>query len=111
MFSFLSMIGNYEERKVDNYQSGFLTVDTCKVTDSQMPYETAVEHPNYNNGKWVIVETYLTKQQAQEGHTKWVTIMTTEPLPVSLVDVSTADVALLGDIFGEGWREKRGDLD
>lgn len=106
MFNFFDMVGNYEERKVDRYESGFLVIDTAAVTDSEMPFETAVQHPKYNYGKWVIVETYMTKELAQEGHNRWVGTMTAEQLPDTLTDVSTAGVAQLLDIFSEGWREQ-----
>ena len=106
LFDFFSMISNYEERKIDRFEKDELTVDTCSVTDSDKPYETAVEHPHYNNGKWVIVETYDTKEAAQRGHNKWVKKMTGKKLPASLKDVSSAEVAKLADVFSKDWRNK-----
>lgn len=85
----LSMMGNYEQRKVANYKEGDLVVDTAAVTDSKDPYETGIKHPFYNNGNWVIVETYETKEQAQKGHDKWVKTMTADKPPEKLVDCST----------------------
>lgn len=105
MFDFLGMMGNYEDRKVDNFEQGDLVVDTCAVTDSTQPYETAVQHPRYNGGKWVIVELYPTKEEAQEGHNRWVATMTTNP-PATLRDVSEAGIALMADTMtGEDWRD------
>jgi len=73
MFNFLNMTYNYEERKVDRYEEGNLTIDTCLITDDdEYNYETAIKHPFYNNGNWVIVEQYYTKEEAQNGHNKWV---------------------------------------
>ena len=104
MFGFMNMQGTYEARKVDRYEKDDLFVDTCLVTGSDKPYETAVAHPKYNGGKMVIVELYDTKAQAQEGHDRWVKTMTAKTLPKSLKDVSTAEVAQLLDIFGTEWR-------
>lgn len=95
LFDFFSMASNYEERKVACFEKDGLTVDTCLVTDSDKDYETRIEHPSYNDGAWVIVELYDTKEEAKKGHDKWVKIMNAEKLPPSLKDVSTATVAKL----------------
>lgn len=39
---------------------------------STVGLETAVSHPFYNRGLWVVVETYTDPEQAKEGHDKWV---------------------------------------
>ena len=87
MFDYFDMAYNYEDRKVANYTSGDVTlfVDTARVTDSSKPYETAISHPKYNHNKWVIVELYDTKEEAQIGHDKWVALMTAEILPEVLI--------------------------
>lgn len=72
MFDFLPIIFNHDERVVDNYKCDLFTVDTCIVTDRAMKYETAVEHKNFNYGKWVILEYSETKKEAQHIHDKWV---------------------------------------
>ena len=107
MFKFFDMMGNYEERKVDRYETEDLIVDTCAVNDSAEPYETAIEHPAYNNGKWVVVEMYDSKEEAQRGHDKWVKLMTAKELPTELKDVSTAEIANLCDALGDDdWRTR-----
>lgn len=111
MFGFLGMIGNYEDRKVDRYEddSMGLVVSTAMVTDSDRPYETAVAHPSYNGGDFVIVEIYDTKEDAQEGHNEWVAKMTADTLPNGLIDVSTSELAELCDAFkadDSEWRIK-----
>jgi len=95
MFDFFDMAGTHEQRKVDRFERDDLIVDTCSVTDSDDPYETAISHPDYNDGKWVIAETYKTADAAQEGHDKWVQIMTAPEIPAQLVDVSTFAIAEL----------------
>ncbi len=95
MFEFISMMDNYEERKVARYEENGIIVDTCLVTDSDKPYETAIAHPNYNNGLFIIVADYDTKEEAAAGHTKWVKIMTLPTLPRTIKDVSTAGIAKL----------------
>ena len=104
MLSFFDMENNYEERVVDNYEGkGELVVDTAAVTDSEQDYETGISHPKYNDGKWVIIELYDTKDEAQVGHDKWVKIMTAATLPEQIEDVSTAEIKKLASILeGEG---------
>jgi hypothetical protein len=92
MFGFLNMLENYETRKVSRFEKDKLIIDTCAVTDSTKPFETGIKHPNYNNSKWIIVELYATKREAQSGHNKWIKVMTSKKLPKTLKDVSTADV-------------------
>lgn len=100
MFNFLSMVDNYDDRKVDRYEEGDLIVDTCSVTDGDHTYETGVCHPKYNNGRWVIVEAYDTKEEAQAGHDKWVSKMTAKELPAVLVDCNNAMLGQLASAFG-----------
>ena len=112
MFGFLRMLGNYDERKVEHFEDGDLIVDTCAVPDSVDPFETAVQHPLYNENKWVIVETYSDKEAAIVGHKKWVSIMTGNILPRELKDVSSAEIAKLCDVFDDpdsddNWRKNK----
>lgn len=105
LFGFVGMLGTYEDRKVDSYEEGGVFVSTCSVTDSEKPYETAIGHPAYNAGELIIVELYDTKAEAQEGHDRWVQIMTKKDLPDELIDISTAGLAVfLDDIAPEDWR-------
>jgi len=107
MFDFMNMMDNYKDRKVANYSKEGLTIDTCAVSDSSKAYETAVEHPLYNNGRWVVVELYDTKKEAKAGHSKWVKIMTKKKLPTSLKDVSTANITKLVDAVDTKWRVRK----
>lgn len=93
MFSFLDMMDNREDRIVDNYSTGNLTIDTCYVNDALKPYETAVSHLAYNKSDWVIVEDYDNKEDAQEGHNRWVKTMTARELPGQLTDIATSMIA------------------
>ena len=106
----LGMMGNRESRVVATYEDDTcgLIVDTCAVTDSDQPYETGVKHPGYNDGAWVIVEMYETRERAVMGHERWVARMTDVPMPTELRDVSTAFVAkLLTTLSGsDTWRER-----
>lgn len=99
MFDFL-FADPHEDRKVDTTvinNVGECTVDTCYVNDGLQDYETAVQHPKYNRGNWVIVEAYDTKEEAQEGHDKWVKIMSSTQLPKKLVDCKNSFVSNLLD--------------
>lgn len=102
MFGFLkeTIANTYDKRKVARYEKDGVFVDTCAVTDSKQPYETAISHPNYNNDKLVIVEMYDTIEEAKKGHEEWVKRMTAKELPKSLKDVSTSDVVEFGHALG-----------
>ena len=102
MFDFLDMISNYESRAIDRYEDDSLIIDTCSVTDANQPYETGICHPAYNNGDWVIVEMYDTREEAQAGHDRWVKTMTMKDLPKALRDCGSATIAQLVDIACPG---------
>lgn len=99
MFGFMSMAGNYEDRKVDRYEIKDLIISTCSVNDSDHPYETAISHKSYNDGHWVIVEHYDDLESSKLGHSKWVKKMISKKLPKELKDVSTSDVAKFCNLF------------
>lgn len=94
MFQFLAMADNYESRRVGREDIDDNTfISTAEVNDGSKPYETAVEHPEYNDGKMVIVESYDTRAEAEEGHAKWVAAMKAEQLPEELIDCCNAEIA------------------
>ena len=75
MFSFMlppeirAMDGNYEERKIGKeFLDNGLTVSTAFTTDEG--FETAVGSESMY--RWVIVERYPSKEDATDGHKKWV---------------------------------------
>jgi len=107
MFGF-GMVGNYEERKVANNKVKDAEIDTAAVTDSAHPFETAVKHPRFYDGKWIVVEMYDTKEASQAGHDKWVKVFNKKKLPASLRDVSTCSVAKMVDDISKDkkWRDK-----
>lgn len=108
------MQNTYSERKIgrhevhDNNNCLVLVVSTVEVYDSDFAYETAVSHLEYNQGNWVIVESYHVLTDAACGHDKWVKQMTSAHLPDQLVDVSGAGVAKLADGIkdSQAWRVK-----
>lgn len=100
MFEFMEDFGNHDERKIDSYDENGVFVDTCAVSDSEQPYETAVSHPSYNDDELIIVQLYNTKEAAQKGHDKWVKKMTAKELPKAIKDVSTAGVIKFAAVFG-----------
>lgn len=98
MFDFLLMADNYEDRAVDRFESEDMIIDTCFCNDGKLPYETAVQHKEYNDNKWIIVENYPDKEQAQKGHDKWVAIMTSKELPEFLQDCQNAEISEFLDV-------------
>lgn len=100
------MIGNYELRVVGKLDrklpSGRLFVSTAFVTDSADPYETAVGHPQYNEGELIIVETYRSEAEARKGHLKWAARMLDTPLPKYLESRPRSHISsLLPDEYGK----------
>jgi len=101
MFEFINMTSTYESRKIDRYENedAHVTVSTATINDSPAYAETAVCHPDYNDGKWIIVENHADRKSAQKAHNNWVKTITTKPLPNKLVDVSRCEVRELLDTF------------
>ena len=96
IFGFFEDMDNHNERCVGRYpKEGDFVVDTARVSDGREPYETAVQHPKYDDGSMVIVEAYPTKAKAVVGHKKWVKKMTSKKLPEVLRDCQNAEVAQL----------------
>lgn len=103
LFGFLGMIDNYAERVVGRHEDENderFYISTVAVCDSDDPFETAVAHPRYNEGKLVIVETYASRELAEAGHDEWVSKMTSSNLPKELIDVSTSGLADLCAAMG-----------
>ncbi len=91
--TFMRNYGSYGERKVARYNGDGWFISTALVYDAENPqYETAIVHPEYNKGDHIIVETYPTKEDAGEGHERWVEVMTGDELPDELTDVLVAAV-------------------
>jgi|SRR6267142_1078358 len=72
-------VDDYEERCVGRYKKGDLFVSTVRVYDTDIPYETAVAHPDYNGGEIIVVETYHDLPAAQKGYKKWILRMKQKP--------------------------------
>lgn len=98
MFGFLDMMGSHSQRKIANDEVDGGVVDTCAVTDSAKPFETGIAHPAYNDGEWVIVELYDTREEAEEGHRKWVKVM--EGRPETLIDANQSEMGGFVDALG-----------
>lgn len=72
---------SFEERLVDRFECEKFLVSTMLCLDLEPPYqyETAVSHHDYDEGKIIPVESYVTKEEAQEGHNRWVEVMKNPP--------------------------------
>lgn len=99
---YLSGVPTLEVRTVARTKSGDLIVGTIYAPDRQC-WETGIRHPEYKRGMWVIVELYPTEKDAQSGHNKWKTRMTTPPLPDSLTGVGW------GPVKAREWKWKGND--
>ena len=95
MFDFIQDFGNYQDRVVGRYDGDGTMVSTARVSDGSHPYETAFQHPDYNDGKMVIVEAYDSKELAAEGHARWLKIMIDGPLPDCLIDCHNSEISQL----------------
>lgn len=76
MFDFLNMIGTYNDRKVDRFETDLFIIDTVLVTDRAQLYETAIAHKDFRGGKWIILGWRRTKEEAQKFHDEMVAYYT-----------------------------------
>lgn len=93
------MANNYDDRKVGRFEEGRVLVSTAEVCDGDKPFETAVRHPEYNGGDYIIVEAYDTRTLAETGHAAWVERMTSDALPHSLTDCNNASTTFCEQTF------------
>lgn len=91
MLGFLDMAGNHNERVVRNDKTDDFTLDTALVTDRNWRYETAVEHKDFNDGDWIILDGCNSKELAVEMHDKWLTKLLNEDI-TELTDYYTGEV-------------------
>ena len=105
MFEFLDMLGTYEQRKVARWEDAAtqVVIDTCAVTDSDQPYETGIERGGH---PWVIVQTYVSKKKAQQGHDAWVALAKQGKLPRQLKHGGSATLAKMVVRLGGNLDEK-----
>ena len=98
-----SMETPFEDRVVGRHENELtgLCVSTMEVFDSDRSFETAIAHPDFAQGKWVVVEGYDDIDTAAKGHDKWLAVMTAEKLPGALVDVSTSFPAKMSRELGD----------
>jgi hypothetical protein len=74
---------------------GDQVVDTVLTPDTGK-WETGIER----HGKWIIVQQYATKAEAEVGHQSWVQAITETP-DMPLVDVFLEDLDLDYDYYTE----------
>lgn len=70
-FKLLSYAENHEERKIANDTVNNIEIDTCFADDIGKDYETGL----LIDGIWYIAEDYDTKEEAQEGHKKYIDLI------------------------------------
>ena len=94
---------------IGRFKKGKILISTSYVDDTHK-FETGVVHPEFDPHRCIIVQEYENKRRAILGHKKWCQIMTTNPLPKHLIDVSTSFCAIMQDkTEGRAWRVfKRG---
>ncbi len=99
MFDFLTGIDDHDKRKVERIEAvdcdGVKYIlDTARVTDCpKYPYETAISHPSYDDGKFVILQQYKDKESARLGHFAWADIFSSKELPDTLINCSAGEFA------------------
>ena len=62
----------FNDQILDN-EKGNITVDTVCAPDTNI-WETGIERLGIE-GKWVIVEQYPDREEAEKGHQKWLELM------------------------------------
>jgi hypothetical protein len=83
----------YEDRLVARTEGAWGYISTASINDSPLPFETAISHELYKEGRLIIVEEYSSRGAAALGHAVWVALMETNP--VALTDVSSTEDAIL----------------
>jgi hypothetical protein len=82
---------DYNERVVYNDKFNGITVDTAYVRDTGC-FETGIVDKRYReDGGWMIVEEYDTKEEAKIGHQKWVKKLKSKNPPKTLPNVQYGD--------------------
>ncbi|MDY6893925.1 MAG: hypothetical protein SVO01_00680 [Thermotogota bacterium] len=87
-------------KRIDLYKNNELFVSTIQVFDGSQPYETAISHMDYNDGKWIIVQAYDTLKEAKKGHDQWIEKMTSSKLPKELTDCCNSYISQYGKSLG-----------
>lgn len=101
--SFVSMLGNYGERKIGRNEYDWGLISTIQTPDGILPFETGIRHRDYSDSV-IIVEAYQTKEEASSGHEKWVRTMTSDSLPDVLQDCCNTKLSQLYlKIYGESF--------
>lgn len=77
-------IQSYEKRVVINTVGKNFVVDTAFTPDTGL-FETGISYDKLNNGRWIIVDEYETKEKAKITHEKWVEYM--QKNPTTLTDI------------------------
>jgi hypothetical protein len=90
MAALLKMKTGVLPETIGRYSDGNKIVSTIKAPDLKEPfkYETAISHPNYNDGNIIPVEAFVTREEAEAGHEKWVKLMMDDKLPAVVQDKS-----------------------
>ena len=92
------------------FEKDNIIVSTVEINDTPgFTYETAIAHPSYNNGEFVIVQLYKTEEETIIGHENWVTKMMQKKLPEVLIEVGECQITKMEDSAcgGKEWRIKR----
>ena len=58
--------------KLDPDELPFI-LDTVAVDDREWMYETAIQHPKFNDNEWIVIRGYDTKEEAKAGHEELIT--------------------------------------
>ena len=89
---------SYENRKISRHDDDNGFVSTCRVDDSDDPFETAINHKKFGS-KTVVVETYTELELAKKGHKRWVDTYLNN-LPETIYDVGTSPFSKICNLFG-----------
>lgn len=92
IFNFLNDIGNYASRVVGRHKDENGFVSTCAVSDGRLPFETAISHKLYGDGKIIVVDGYSILEEAQIGHKEWVNKFITLNLPEEITEFPNSEL-------------------
>lgn len=71
--AYKEMAGTYDQRNIcHDVTSNKFEIDTSIVTDRTYKYESAVSHPEFNRGAWVILDSAPDEESAKVMHQSFI---------------------------------------
>jgi len=84
------------------------TLDGVRLSTARLSsgkFQTIMEHPEYNDGRPMVVANTDTVLEAERAHNEWAWMVKDDALPDEIYDENESPAAVLADAkFGDDWR-------